>query len=286
MARIRRARPRLGSVVVKHDNSGAGDGNVVVAVRDGSGHRIGRSELVGALEASLPQWYLTDLGAGAVVEELMSGRDVRSPSAQVDVLPDGTVAGAVDPRADPGGRQRPGLLGLSVPGRSGVCRAAGRVRRGSGSVARRPRRPRAPGRRLPRGTATGRLGRSGPGDQPAQGRHDAPVRGASSSGAGWLRRRDRTVRAGRRKWHPVLPLLRWPDGPVVDHPHSPAGHRRGGRVPASSSTRTAAPASSCTCSAACVSTDGSGSRPSRPTPARSSGSMRATERVVSSLVTA
>jgi hypothetical protein len=91
VARIRRARPRLGSVVVKHDNSGAGDGNVVVAVRDGSGHRIGRSELVGALETSLPQWYLADLGAGAVVEELMSGRDVRSPSAQVDILPDGAV---------------------------------------------------------------------------------------------------------------------------------------------------------------------------------------------------
>ena len=91
VARIRRTRPRLGGVVVKHDNSGAGDGNVVVAVRDTSGHRIGPADLVGALQGSLPQWYITDLGAGAVVEELVAGRDLRSPSAQVDVLPDGSV---------------------------------------------------------------------------------------------------------------------------------------------------------------------------------------------------
>ena len=91
VARIRRTRPRLGGVVVKHDNSGAGDGNVVVVVRDQSGHRIRPTDLVGALQGSLPQWYLTDLGAGAVVEELVVGRDVRSPSAQVDVLPDGSI---------------------------------------------------------------------------------------------------------------------------------------------------------------------------------------------------
>lgn len=91
VARIRRTRPRLGGVVVKHDNSGAGDGNVVVAVRDPSGHRIGRGDLVGALQGSLPPWYIADLGAGAVVEELVRGRDLRSPSAQVDVLPDGSV---------------------------------------------------------------------------------------------------------------------------------------------------------------------------------------------------
>lgn len=91
VARIRRSRPRLAGVVVKHDNSGAGDGNVVVAVRDPNGRRIGRGDLVGALEGSLPQWYVTDLGAGGVVEELLTGRDVRSPSAQVDVLPDGSV---------------------------------------------------------------------------------------------------------------------------------------------------------------------------------------------------
>lgn len=88
---IRRTRPELGCVVVKHDNSGAGDGNVVVGVRDPSGHAIEPADLVVALEQSLPQWYVADLGAGAVVEELLTGRQVQSPSAQADVLPDGSV---------------------------------------------------------------------------------------------------------------------------------------------------------------------------------------------------
>ncbi|WP_457252445.1 peptide ligase PGM1-related protein [Pedococcus sp. P5_B7] len=91
VARIRRTRPRLAGVVVKHDNSGAGDGNVVVVVRDPDGRRIRQADLVANLQGSLPPWYVTDLGAGAVVEELMAGRDVRSPSAQVDILPDGSV---------------------------------------------------------------------------------------------------------------------------------------------------------------------------------------------------
>ena len=91
VARIRRTRPHLGGVVVKHDNSGAGDGNVVVVVRDPDGRRIRQADLVASLQGSLPPWYVTDLGAGAVVEELMAGRDVRSPSAQLDILPDGSV---------------------------------------------------------------------------------------------------------------------------------------------------------------------------------------------------
>ncbi|GAA2169332.1 peptide ligase PGM1-related protein [Pedococcus bigeumensis] len=92
VARIRRERPRLHAVVVKHDNSGAGDGNVVVVVRDASGRRVRQDDIVASLRGSLPAWYVTDLGAGAVVEELLTGGLVHSPSAQVDIRPDGSVS--------------------------------------------------------------------------------------------------------------------------------------------------------------------------------------------------
>ena len=91
VAEIRRTRPEVTAVVVKHDNSGAGDGNVVVPVRDSSGHPLDPADLVVALGQTLPPWYLADLRAGGVVEELLEGDVVHSPSAQVDVLPDGSV---------------------------------------------------------------------------------------------------------------------------------------------------------------------------------------------------
>ena len=76
------------AVVVKHDDSGAGDGNVVVPVRTPDGRAASPDVLHRTLEA-LPDWYLADLRNGGVVEELVTGEDVRSPSAQVDLLPDG-----------------------------------------------------------------------------------------------------------------------------------------------------------------------------------------------------
>jgi hypothetical protein len=41
--------------------------------------------------ARLPAWYLTDLAAGGVVEERVTGVRFASPSAQIDVLPGGDV---------------------------------------------------------------------------------------------------------------------------------------------------------------------------------------------------
>lgn len=78
---IVRARPACAAVVVKHDDSGAGDGNVVIDLR---------GDLRAAVEA-LPAWYRDDLAAGGVVEERISGAEFSSPSAQIDVLPDGRV---------------------------------------------------------------------------------------------------------------------------------------------------------------------------------------------------
>jgi len=89
VARIRRVRPHLAGVVVKHDNSGAGDGNLVVAVQDERYHRVPREVLVRGLRESVPAWYQQDLRLGGVVEELVRGRDLRSPSAQLEITPEG-----------------------------------------------------------------------------------------------------------------------------------------------------------------------------------------------------
>lgn len=80
-ARISRMRPTCTAVVVKHDDSGAGDGNVVLDLG---------ADLRAQLHA-LPDWYLRDLRSGGVVEERIVGLDVTSPSAQLDLLPDGRV---------------------------------------------------------------------------------------------------------------------------------------------------------------------------------------------------
>ncbi len=81
--RIRRVRPECRSVVVKTDDSAAGDGNRVVHVDD-DGDLVARF-------ADLPAWYLADVAKGAVVEEVMVGTRFASPSAQVDIRPDGAV---------------------------------------------------------------------------------------------------------------------------------------------------------------------------------------------------
>lgn len=82
------ARPDVDAVIVKHDNSGAGDGNAVLHI----------DHVVGDLDASvlaavegLPDWYLDDLHEGGIVEERIAGVRFTSPSVQVDVLPDGEV---------------------------------------------------------------------------------------------------------------------------------------------------------------------------------------------------
>ncbi|HET7734689.1 MAG TPA: peptide ligase PGM1-related protein [Nocardioidaceae bacterium] len=82
IAQIRRAHPDAAGVVVKHDNSGAGDGNHVI--------HLGTTELSDQL-AAIPSWYLSDLRAGGVVEELVTGDDFSSPSVQLDISPFGEV---------------------------------------------------------------------------------------------------------------------------------------------------------------------------------------------------
>jgi hypothetical protein len=88
-AAIRSARPNAAGVVIKLDDSGAGDGNVVIDFR-----RIGSSpveEVIRSTVSSLPDWYVRDLRAGGVVEELITGTKFSSPSAQVEITPFGDV---------------------------------------------------------------------------------------------------------------------------------------------------------------------------------------------------
>ena len=78
---IRIERPGATGVVIKLDDSGAGDGNMLVDVaRD-----------VPAQLAALPDWYVDELRAGGVVEERITGTQLTSPSVQVEITPTGEV---------------------------------------------------------------------------------------------------------------------------------------------------------------------------------------------------
>ena len=83
---IRAAAPAVAGVVVKHDDSGAGDGNVVLRFAEHPDEAALRRRL-----DALPAWYLDDLRRGGVVEALVTGERFTSPSAQVDIVPGGSV---------------------------------------------------------------------------------------------------------------------------------------------------------------------------------------------------
>jgi pheganomycin biosynthesis PGM1-like protein len=68
------------AVVVKTDDSGAGDGNRVLHLGPDTDAGEVRRQVEG-----FPEWYLADLALGAVVEELVSGRRLSSPSVQVEI---------------------------------------------------------------------------------------------------------------------------------------------------------------------------------------------------------
>lgn len=88
---MRRARPLLDRVVVKLDNSGASQGNWVLSTRDDSGRELTTVGLVSHIDAVVPAWFLSDLGDGGVVEELLVGSEATSPSAQAQMRPGGEV---------------------------------------------------------------------------------------------------------------------------------------------------------------------------------------------------
>lgn len=86
---LRATKPGLAGVVVKLDDSVAGDGNIVMRLEGLplDGHH-GVDELV---RRSLPDWYVGVLANGGIVEELVVGDDFCSPSGQGEICPDGQV---------------------------------------------------------------------------------------------------------------------------------------------------------------------------------------------------
>ena len=86
IAEIRERRPNATGVVVKIDDSGAGDGNVVIRFGQRDGAKAS-SDGIGAGGLALADWYLRDLASGAVVEELIEGTRFTSPSVQVELSP-------------------------------------------------------------------------------------------------------------------------------------------------------------------------------------------------------
>jgi hypothetical protein len=90
VAEISDQRPNVEGVVIKHDDSGAGDGNQVLDLRPMHAAADARMWLRATLQ-TLPEWYLSDLQAGGVVEERIAGTRFSSPSTQFDIRPDGSV---------------------------------------------------------------------------------------------------------------------------------------------------------------------------------------------------
>ncbi|HVE95250.1 MAG TPA: peptide ligase PGM1-related protein [Acidimicrobiales bacterium] len=85
--RLRACDAATDGVVVKLDDSVAGDGNVVMRFSAGDDLHDIETRVRGAL----PEWYLDTLRRGGIVEELITGDDFCSPSGQGDICPDGTV---------------------------------------------------------------------------------------------------------------------------------------------------------------------------------------------------
>jgi len=90
--RLRTSEPDLPAVILKHDDSGAGDGNAVIRTDDlePPGSSDARRRLRSRINLLEP-WYLEALELGFVAESRIVGDQFSSPSAQVEIRPDGTA---------------------------------------------------------------------------------------------------------------------------------------------------------------------------------------------------
>ena len=124
-------------VVVKLDDSVAGDGNVVL-----SAEKLDAG-VETAVHAALPDWYAPLLRAGGVVEELVAGDGFSSPSGQGEVLPNGDVQVLSTHDQRLGGESGQVFEGCSFPARDAYasevaeCVAVvGRALRAKGAIGR------------------------------------------------------------------------------------------------------------------------------------------------------
>jgi hypothetical protein len=88
---IRRRRPGATAVVIKHDDSGSGDGNQVIDLPGPDTEPATARATIRSRIQALPRWYLETLAAGAVVEERIDGEAFASPSVQINIEPSGEV---------------------------------------------------------------------------------------------------------------------------------------------------------------------------------------------------
>lgn len=90
--RLRSEFPDIPAVILKHDDSASGDGNAVIRVDDlgPPGSSIARRRSRSRINRLEP-WYLDDLEKGFVVERRIVGDEFSSPSAQVELRPDGSA---------------------------------------------------------------------------------------------------------------------------------------------------------------------------------------------------
>ena len=123
---IRNSRPALDMVVIKLDNSGAGAGNWVMSTRDDTGQELTTSQLSSRLLGMAPAWFLADLAEGGVVEEMVTGRGLTSPSAQAEIRPDGHVVLLATHEQVLGGEHGQVFTGSRFPARSAYAAEVGR----------------------------------------------------------------------------------------------------------------------------------------------------------------
>jgi hypothetical protein len=107
---LRREMPDLGRVIVKHDDSAAGDGNRVLDLSDTPGEETLRQRL----EAFGPDYWEV-MAKGGVVEEMVEGDRFASPSVQVDILPDGSLEVLATHEQQLGGEQGQVYMGAQFP---------------------------------------------------------------------------------------------------------------------------------------------------------------------------
>jgi hypothetical protein len=114
-------RPGLVGIVIKHDDSGAGDGNVVLDLAPMHAAPDPSAWLRATLVA-LPDWYRADLLAqGGVVEERVAGIRFTSPSCQADIRPDGSVVVLATHEQVLGGASNQVYLGCRFPADPGYA---------------------------------------------------------------------------------------------------------------------------------------------------------------------
>ncbi len=102
--------PGLRGVIVKHDDSAAGDGNRVVDLSDQPSEDVLRERL----EGFGPDYWEVML-KGGIVEELVQGELFTSPSVQVDILPDGGVEVLATHEQELGGEDGQVYVGCRFP---------------------------------------------------------------------------------------------------------------------------------------------------------------------------